>query len=94
MESSPYNLIGVIIFALIASWMVSRVIKDILQKRRAKEDLKERVHDAIEKITADGKVEGPKGPYVRHKPWRVGTPHKTPDRGPLTSRGLMGQPKP
>jgi hypothetical protein len=43
------------------------IARGLIDKHRAKAELKERVHDAIEKITADGKVEGPKGPYVRRK---------------------------
>jgi hypothetical protein len=39
------------------------VVRGILDKRRDRQELHRRVHDAIEKITADGKIEGPKGTY-------------------------------
>ena len=47
------------------------VVHNILDRRRDREALRRRVHDAIEKITADGKVEGPEGPCLlrrRHGP--------------------------
>lgn len=52
------------------------IIRGVLDRRRDKKELHQRVHDAIEKITADGKVEGPKGPYVprkRHGPLTDGS---------------------
>lgn len=45
------------------------VVRKIVAARRDAQELHERVHDAIEKITADGKIEGPKGKY---KPKRWG----------------------
>ena len=50
---------------------------------------------AIEKITADGVVEGPRGPRPPHKKWNVGTepgtPHET--KGP-DAHGPYGLPMP
>ena len=37
--------------------------------RRKEENIHDKVARAVKNITADGKVEGPKGPYVPHKPW-------------------------
>jgi len=44
--------------------MIYGVVRGICQRRREKRELKQRVRDAIAKITADGKVEGPKGKFV------------------------------
>ena len=43
------------------------------RKRRAQRELHEKVEKAKSDILADGVVEGPKGPYVPHKSWNVGT---------------------
>jgi len=48
--------------------------------RRKKREHSARVQQAIARIKADGVVEGPKGPYVPHRPWsrgRTGTPATT-----------------
>ena len=47
------------------------------EERREKRELPEKVRKAIEKITADGKVEAPKGPYVRRKRRGAITDHST-----------------
>jgi len=41
----------------------------VLKKNKARDKavLQKTVHEAIEKITADGKIEGPKGPYIPHE---------------------------
>ena len=52
---------------------VSVVVRNILDGRRDRKALRRRVRDAIEKITADGKVEGPEGPCLLRR-----------RRGPLT----------
>jgi len=51
----------------VPSLMVAGVIRGILRRRRERRELSQRIQDAIKKITADGKVEGPKGAY---KPMR------------------------
>jgi hypothetical protein len=48
----------------VPSLMVAGVVRSVLRRRRDRRDLSRRVHEAIEKITADGKVEGPKGKFV------------------------------
>jgi hypothetical protein len=51
-----------------------------INKRRHKRDqvaLATQVKEAIDKILEDGIVEGPKGPYVPHTPWGVGTECET-----------------
>lgn len=40
------------------------IIHGIIDRRRDKKELHQRVSDAIENITADGKIEGPKGKYT------------------------------
>ena len=64
-------------------------------KRSRQERAAKRHHDkvqaAIAKITEDGVVEGPKGPYVPHKRWNVGTPH---DTSPPKGRSYDGGPWP
>lgn len=39
------------------------IIHGVIDRRRDKNELHQCVHDAIEKITADGRIEGPKGRY-------------------------------
>jgi hypothetical protein len=60
-------------------------------RRREKEKLHHLVEEAREKILADGKVEGPKGPYVPHKKWNVGTPSET---RPASAKSYHGGPWP
>ncbi|MFW6151897.1 MAG: hypothetical protein ACOC6C_02880 [Verrucomicrobiota bacterium] len=44
------------------------IVRRILRARQDKRDLHKRVQDAIKKIIADGKIEGPKGKY-KPKRW-------------------------
>ena len=64
------------------------------RKRRAQAELKARNDKAREQILADGVVTGPKGPYVKHHPWNVGTPAGTPRDGPPKGRSYDGGPWP
>ncbi|MBL7114542.1 MAG: hypothetical protein ISS35_02150 [Kiritimatiellae bacterium] len=64
------------------------------RKRRAQAELKARNDKAREAILEDGIVEGPKGPYVKHHPWNVGTPSGTPRDGPPKARTYHGGPWP
>ena len=59
------------------AWVLAIIILIPIRRRKRARDLKERVKKAREGILADGKVEGPKGPYVPHKKWNAGTPHAT-----------------
>ena len=54
------------VFIGMPALLVVTVVRRIIAVRRDREALHNRVQLAIEKITADGKVEGPKGPFV----WR------------------------
>ena len=56
---------------LIAS--ISNNIKD----KKDQKEFKKKMQDAVKKITADGKVEGPKAPYVPHKQQTSLTDHST-----------------
>ena len=60
-------------FGFLIVFTVYVVVQGILARRRDRQALRRRVQDAIEKITADGKVERPKGPCVSRR-----------RRGPLT----------
>lgn len=65
-----------------------------LKRRKQDRDAKERhdkIEDAIARITEDGVVEGPKGPYAPHKRWSTGTPH---DTKPIKARSYDGGPWP
>jgi len=42
------------------------------KSERGEVKLKQKIRQAIEKITADGVVEGPKGPRPAHRKWNVG----------------------
>ena len=48
------------------------------QNERDETKRKQGIRQAIAKITADGVVEGPKGPYVPHQKWNAGTEPSTP----------------
>ena len=50
------------------SLIITGVIRGIMRSRRERRELSQRIDDAIAKITADGKVEGPKGKY-KPKRW-------------------------
>jgi hypothetical protein len=71
-------LTGSFVFSL---WIA--VILSVAKRRSEREETKRKqnIQKAIEKITADGVVEGPKGPYVPHEQWgsgtEPGTPHET-----------------
>ena len=75
--ANAFPVAGVWLYAFMAivAIILIPVFPFILRRRRR---LNQReLHDKIEKAKADilenGVVEGPKGPYVRHKPWGVGT---------------------
>lgn len=44
--------------------MITGIIRSSLRKRHDAEENKQKIHDAMKKIMADGKVEGPKGKFV------------------------------
>jgi hypothetical protein len=69
-----YALVGLIIAVFLVPVIYS--IKSNA-KDNDPEAHRKRVRDAIDKITADGKVEGPKGPYVPHKKYSRETDHET-----------------
>jgi len=60
-----YSLIGLVLGVFLLPIVMN--VKAHREERRERDRTKEKVQDAIDKITADGKVEGPKGPYVPHK---------------------------
>ena len=62
---------AVFLIPLIAS------IKSKIEERREREGVSKKVHDAIEKITADGKIEGHKGNYVPHHKYGTMTDRST-----------------
>ena len=72
-----------------AVWFAKR------RDEREERDRKRAIKAAVARITADGKVEGPKGPYVPHRRWNVGlgatTPHET---KPDVHGGPYGNPVP
>lgn len=62
------GMIFSLLFTFVAlPWI--HIIRSLAARRREQGEQKQRVHDAIAKITEDGKVEGPKGEY---KPKRWG----------------------
>ena len=66
-----YSLLAIIFAVFLLPAVLN--IKANRERRREQNQMKDRVREAIDKITADGKVEGPKGPYVPRK-----------RRGPMT----------
>jgi uncharacterized radical SAM superfamily Fe-S cluster-containing enzyme len=51
----------------VPSLVIAGFVLGVIRRRRERRELRHRINDAIKKITADGKVEGPKGKY---KPMR------------------------
>ena len=60
-----YGLVTLVLGVFMLPVIMS--IRNTLAERRENKEIKQKVHDAIDKITADGKIEGPKGPYVPRK---------------------------
>ena len=60
-----YGLIALVLGVFLLPVIMN--IRSNLEERRDRDRTKDKVQDAIDEITADGKVEGPKGPYVPHK---------------------------
>lgn len=92
---TAYEIIsnGVILIGLIAipSLMIVGVVRGILRRKREALELEQRVHDAIDDITADGKVEGPRGPYVPHESWGTGAEAKTPHETSTSAHSSRGR---
>jgi len=90
--ASKGMLAFMILFALVLlpfyPWILRR------RRKRAQEKAHEEVEKARAEILEDGKVEGPKGPYVPHKPWDVGGTGKTPKDGPPRANAYHGGPWP
>jgi hypothetical protein len=75
-------------------FMVIVPIVHYFKRRRDRRDLHDRIEKAKADILADGVVEGPKGPYVPHESWGVGTEVGTPRSGPPRGRSYHGGPWP
>ena len=67
MAIDAYILTGMIL-AIVTLY----TIKTLRDRARAYQETRKRVQQAIDNITEDGIVEGPKGPYVPHHKWNVG----------------------
>jgi hypothetical protein len=81
---------------IVSAPIVTLLIFISKRKRRREAEAKHRkIQHAIEKIKDHGGVHGPKGPYVHHTPWNVGTEPRTPreTKGPR-SQGPYGAPMP
>ncbi|MDP6526689.1 MAG: hypothetical protein QGH15_20985 [Kiritimatiellia bacterium] len=81
-----------LVFMLVFALVLLPFFPLILRRRRRREQAE--LHDKIEKAKADilkdGVVEGPKGPYIPHQPWGVGTEARTPRDGPPCGRSFHG----
>ncbi len=60
------SVLSLIVMIGVPVLMVTGFVREILRSRREFREKKQRIHEAIDKIMADGKVEGPKGKFV----WR------------------------
>ena len=83
-------------FMLVFALLLLPVMPLIYRRRRMREqdELHKRIQDATAKILEDGKVEGPKGPYVRHIPLDIGTETGTNRDGPPRTNAFHGSPWP
>ena len=59
-------------------WMAVTLFVVKRKSERGEVKRKQKIRQAIEKITADGVVEGPKGPRPAHRKWNVGIGSGTP----------------
>ena len=69
----------------------------LLQRRRRVREGRElhtRIAEAEADILKDGVVSGPKGPYVPHRRWDVGSEVGTPRDGSLRESAYHGMPWP
>lgn len=76
MTIDAYILVGMVL-AIVALYTV----KTVRDRARTYEETHRRVQEAIDNITEDGIVEGPKGPYVPHRKWNVGVTRGTTGTG-------------
>ena len=83
------RLIGpVLLLIVFPIYVITRRIIDGRAERRERE---ERLRAARERILADGKVTGPKGRYVPHRPWKAGIGMATPrETSPERQPGYLG----
>ena len=92
----PVAGVWVLAFMAVVALVLLPFFPLILRRRRRREQAA--LHDRIEKAKADiledGVVEGPKGPYVQHKSWGVGSEVGTPRAGPPRGRSYHGGPWP
>jgi len=66
-----------LLVAILISLPVVLILRGVVKRKRDRLECQKKVQEARDKILADGIIEGPKGPYVPHKKWDVGTPHET-----------------
>jgi hypothetical protein len=52
-------------------------IRSKIEEHRERKNFSKKIQDAIDKITADGKIEGPKGQYKPHRKHGALTDHST-----------------
>ena len=75
--ANAFPVAGAWVYAFMAVFAIVLlpIFPFILRRRRrqAKQELHEKIEKARTEILEDGVVEGPKGPYVKHTPWGVGT---------------------
>lgn len=79
MEILLYIFAATVLLGLTAIPIVfyTMIIRQRIEEKRERKEQSRLAREAINRIMADGKVEGPKGPYVPHKRWKAGTPSET-----------------
>ena len=86
-----------VVVCLVVGFPVFLLVRRIADDRYDKRGRARMLENARGRIMADGKVTGPKGPYVRHKRWRrsggtgVATPSDTRPERQGGKRGFMGR---
>jgi flagellar biosynthesis/type III secretory pathway M-ring protein FliF/YscJ len=83
-------------YMIVLAILLLPIFPFILRRRRKREHalMKEKAEKAKANILEDGIVEGPKGPYVRHIPWGIGSEIRTPREGPPRAQSYHGGPWP
>lgn len=92
----PEASVWILGIMIVSAILFALVLPSIHRKRKKREqaELHEKIQEAATKILKDGKIEGPKGPYVQQIPWDVGTQTGTPRKGSIPTPAYHGGPWP
>ena len=95
MNGSMLAAMQVVVSALSALLLIGFPVyvigRELIRRRVERREREQRLRAARERILADGKVTGPKGKYVPHRPWKAGIGMATPrETSPERQPGYLG----